>query len=160
MSSSTSNSKPIPKVRTWFWKSFAQLADDVQEAFDLHGDLIQLKGFLLRVYCLRNPLQIEQVLRHPEVGIRKLPNVFPRLKAMMPTSTVVVSGGEAWLQCQNVMKNMLGNQYLARYSDVTTTLVQQQVHRWSARASTNQTFDMYRDMQVMLTKMGAQMLVV
>jgi cytochrome P450 len=146
---------PIPKVRTWFWRSFPRISDDIQRGFEEHGDLIQLKGFGVRVYCLRNPEHIECVFKDPKVGISKLPSVFPRLKALMPKSIVVNHGDENWSKRRKQIQTLFKKSYMERYARITTQSVQEMLHdRWTSFSESGQTFDLYDELQRFLTQLG------
>jgi cytochrome P450 len=155
----TPNSKPIPKIRTWFWRPFKRISDDIERGFRLYGDIIQLEGFWLRVYCLRNPEHIEQVFRHPKVGITKIPRVYPRMTSMMPHSVVVQRGGDRWAEGRRRIRQIFEKDYMHKYAEVSSELVQQMiVSRWEKFADEGTSFDVYEEFQILLTHLAFRIL--
>jgi epi-isozizaene 5-monooxygenase / beta-farnesene synthase len=157
VNTATATRPSIPKVRTRIWKSFAVLIDEIQHSFERHGDLIELTGFPYHVFCLRDPEQIEIVMKHPVVGVAKCPSVFARLRALMPRSAVVQPGGTIWTDKRQKIQHALSNEAISRYGQIvvdSTGLMLDQ--RWDERAASASAFDIYDELQVLLTRIGMQ----
>ncbi len=155
MSVSPASTLTIPRVRTRFWNSFPILINEIEAGFEQHGDFIELTGLPYRVFCLRDPEQIEVVMKHPIVGSAKCPSVFARLRALMPKSAVVQPGGTMWTDKRQKIQNILTNEAVSRYARVTIDATTQLLdERWDRHADSGTAFNIYEELQLLLTRIG------
>jgi len=153
-------SKVIPIVRSRAYYPFERIVRDLEEGFEREGDLVQLTGFFVRVYCLRDPEQIKAVFDDPKVGIAKVPQVIPRLRWLMPFSVVVKRAhtsaeAQQWDYARKQVRAAFDAEFMRGYGAWTTRLVAKMLDaRWERYAETGEQFDIYQEFQRLLTQLG------
>src|SRR5688500_19031885 len=121
----------IPVVRTWFWTPIEKILNRLALAFDQKGDLIRLKGYPMRVYCLRNPDHVRAVFNHPSTGQTKCPVTLLRVKWVMGNGGYVRAGGdERTLDRRRQVQTFLQGDHLLRYANQVPALLEKRWPCW------------------------------
>ena len=130
------------------------IVDDVGQAFERLGDVIQVKGFPVRVFCLRDPKHIETLFYHPIVGGTKFPTILPRVKSVMRTGAYILEGGEEWRDRRVQVQKGFKGEYLNRYLQHVPSLVAKMTHNWNIELDRNGAVDVVPGLQSLITQVN------
>jgi cytochrome P450 len=145
----------IPVIRNTPWTPLMRTMAELTEAFSKHGDIVEVKGFFLRVFCFRNPRHIEHIFRHKDVGNAKLPEGTPGIKAFIPRNVVMLRNSESARNQRKLLLPAFKEPHISRYLECTVAHIDALISSWSHREHSE--FDCYDELQRATTKLGFQM---
>ena len=150
----STNVQPIPVFKTSPFRPMKAIVGDLGRAFETLGDVIQVKGFPARVFCLRNPAHIEQLFYHPTIGGTKFPTILPRVKNVMRTGAYILKGGEDWKDRRVPVQKGFKGEYLNRYLQHVSPLVAKLLEQWEALFQQRGEVDIVPGLQSVITQIN------
>ncbi|HEX5271595.1 MAG TPA: hypothetical protein VFW33_13955, partial [Gemmataceae bacterium] len=96
LSPPATGARPIPQVRLPLFASGNTLIARLTTAFPERGDVVELTGVPLKVFCLRHPEHLKKIYAYEKTAISKHPRLLPRVNWVMRTGTFVHPGGDDW----------------------------------------------------------------
>ena len=145
-------SRQIPKYVTRPYYPFARMLNELGEAFERDGDIIQVVGFPIRIFCFRDPQDIEQIFHHPDVSRIKYTRLLPRLKWIMPKGGIIHVGDSDWKERRRQVQRAFTSDYLDHYSNQITEVAAPLIESWSRFEATGQIFDICKAIQSVVVK--------
>lgn len=152
--SAKNSARLIPVFRTSPFRPIKAIVDDVGQAFEQLGDVIQIKGFPVSVFCLRDPKHIETLFYHPIVGGTKFPAILPRVKRVMRTGAYILEGGDEWKDRRIPVQKGFKGEYLNRYLQPVPPLVEKMIHNWNMALDRSGAVDIVPGLQSLITQVN------
>lgn len=145
-------SKPIPVLKSRFYIPVKRILDQLSAAFERDGDVIQVTGFPLKVFCFRHPEHIAKLLTHAPVGETKYPGILPRVKWVMRGGAYILRGGPAWRERRRQVQPAFRRQCLLEYTALVPALARRMLERWGAVAGDGGSLDVYHELRLLITQ--------
>src|SRR5262245_55394678 len=88
--------RSIPQIRLSLFASGNSLVARLSEAFPQLGDVIEVRGLPLKIFCLRHPDHLKKIYAYEKTAISKHASLLPRVKWVMRRGSFVHPGGDDW----------------------------------------------------------------
>ncbi len=154
---SQDSSKSIPKHRAWLYKPIKKIILEVGDAFDRHGDVLEVTGLPARIYAFRHPDHCGAILKHPETGNRKYVRMLPRVKWVMGRGGYILEGGGEWRERRRLVQGAFRGPCLHAYASQIPELVSQLLEEWDPHVQSGAEFDVCGGLQRLITRANFQM---
>lgn len=119
----------------------------IEQAMNRYGDLIRLPIGPQKIYLLRNPEHIREVLYDQQQRFEK--GAIFRVLGSVAGSGLVTSEGELWQRQRRLIQPAFHRQRLATLATRMTDATQTVVDRWQALAESNTPFDLAQEMMLL-----------
>ena len=147
-----SASKVIPVLKSRFYHPVKRIIAQLGEAFERDGDVVQVTGFPIKLFCFRNPEHIAKILTHAPVGETKYSKILPRVQWVMRSGAYILSGGPPWRERRHLVQAAFRRQCLMEYAAQVPALTRHMLERWNALAESGESFDAYRELRLLITQ--------
>ena len=146
--------KAIPKFKARFYVPIKKIIRQLSDAFEQHGDVIQITGFPARVFVFRNPEHVSHIYRH-QAGQTKNMKIMPRVKWVYRKGGYALTGGKLWRERRMQVYEAFKSPFLNRYAAQVPELTKRMLDRWSIFE--NKEFDICREFQILITQLSFKM---
>lgn len=146
----------VATVFTPFFLPMKRVVERIRRGFE-RGAIVRLKGFPIRVYCLREPEHIAQLFNHPEARGRKYPAMMPRVKSVMGRGAYVLEGGDDWKERRQKVQVLFKRAEFLRYTNGAIPAVDHMLQGWRAHAASGDSFDAFKPLQMLITQIDLKM---
>jgi cytochrome P450 len=151
--------KNIPKFLVFPFQDMKNIVSFVQEKLEDQHEVIELIGYPIRVFCLKDPSLTQEIYLHPEVGITKLPKVLPRVQiAMGNTGGYILSGGDAWKKRRALVQPAMSNQQIEHYLSLVEPIVTAHTTEWEHAVKNGSLIDVFETLRRIIVDFSLQML--
>lgn len=138
----------LPKITVPFYTPIPQVIEKISKAFKTRGDVLEVRGFPIRVFCFRNPEHCRQILTHKTVGETKMPALLPRVKWVMGKGAYIMAGGKAWRTKRHQVQAAFSAEKILDYCSVIPEIAGVTLTRLKKQEGA---FDLYEEMQRLIT---------
>lgn len=147
----------VPKIKCRIYHPFSRIITELSKAFEEKGDIIELSGFPLRVFCFRDPKDIEIIFKDPLVSAHKCNRLVPRLKWYMPKSLVMNKGREKDELKRRIHRKEVKKNFstMPNCADLTWSLLDDICENWKQAI---EPINIYQDLLQFTTILGYQFL--
>ncbi len=143
-------SATVATVFTPFFLPMKRVVERVRRGFE-RGAIVRVKGFPIKVYCLREPEHIAQLFNHPEARGRKFPAMMPRVKSVMGNGAYILEGADDWKERRQKVQALFKRPEFLRWTDSAIPLVDEMVQGWRTHAASSAQFDAFKPLQLLIT---------
>jgi cytochrome P450 len=136
----------IPRIRLPFILSGNALVSRLVKAFPEHGEVIEVKGLPLRLFCLRHPDHLKQIYTYEKTSISKHPGLLPRVKWVMRAGSFVHPGGDEWRRKRQMTQPLFARAPCQTFAAGTVPAMRAGLERWDEIATKGQPVDIGREL--------------
>lgn len=154
MGTDTSSTKLIPKLKVSPLTPVKEIVEQVGQGFAELGDVLQVTGLPVKVFCFRKQEHVAELLRHQPVGMTKYPKVLPRVKKVMGNGGYILAGGSEWKERRAKVQPAFKAPCLRHYAEQIPVITRHLLNRWDERIKSEGVFDICRDLQALITQMN------
>jgi cytochrome P450 len=136
----------IPKVFVPFYSSYSALIARLAAGFAEQGDVLQVTGIPLNLFCFRHPEHIRQIYTHKAIGTSKQPALLPRVRWIMGKGSFIHAGGEDWKRRRYMVQPALTRNESMDYARVVPAATTARLDRWRTHADGCRRIDVHHEM--------------
>ncbi len=145
------SARHIPCIRLPFVFSGNTLIARLTEAFASHGDVIEVRGLPLKMFCLRHPDHLKQIYAYEKTAISKHPSLLPRVKWVMRTGSFVHPGGDEWRRKRQMMQPIFARTPCLGFAEAVAPATHLIIDRWAEIAAKGQPVDIGVELGLLIT---------
>lgn len=154
MNSVDTKAKRIPTLKINPFTPVKRIVDQVGQGFEELGDVLQVTGLPVKVFCFRNQEHVAALLRHQPVGMTKYPQILPRVKKVMGNGGYILAGGSEWKERRTKVQPAFKAPCLRHYAQQIPAVTRHLINRWDERIEREGVFDICRDLQALITQIN------
>jgi cytochrome P450 len=152
MTSSATTPRRIPQIRFLPFRFTGNaLVARLTEAFPRDGEVIEVVGLPLRVYCLRHPDHLKQIYAYEKTAVSKHPHLLPRVKWVMRNGSFVHPGGDEWKRKRQFTQRLFTRGLSLGFAAAVVPPTRLMLDRWDAFADGKQPVDVGREFGLLIT---------
>lgn len=138
-------------VRLPFYTPVPKALAAVQREFERGARVVQVLGFPLKIFCVRDAADNVALLRDKEVGEIKLPALLPRVKQVMRDGGYIQPGGPIWRDRRRQVQEGFRSDYLRHYVAQLPAIVERTLEQWASLGPAGGTVDISHAMRDLVT---------
>jgi cytochrome P450 len=139
-------SRNIPRIRLPFILSGNTLIARLREAFPKYGDVIEVRGLPVKMFCLRHPDHLKQIYAYEKTAISKHPGLLPRVNWVMRAGSFVHPGGDEWRRKRQMTQPLFARAPCMAFASATVPAMQPGLDRWAEMAARGHPVDIGRQL--------------
>src|SRR6266498_4311656 len=129
--SSSTPADPIhSRIRVPFFLPIDRILPKILTAFENGAAIVEVAGFPLKVFCVRESAMVGAILQHKPVGETKLQKLLPRVKRVMGDGGYILSGGTVWRERRRQVQEGFRREYQQQYAALVTQIAEIMLERW------------------------------
>jgi cytochrome P450 len=148
MSLTVTSTEPrsVPRVRLPLFASGNTLIRRLTTAFPSQGDVLEITGVPLKVFCLRHPDHLKQIYAYEKTAISKHPSLLPRVTRVMRRGSFVHPGGDDWKRKRQLTQPLFARAPCLGFAAAAVPATQAMLGRWAALADTGRAVNITREL--------------
>ena len=147
---------PVKSIFVPFFLPVPRLLERVRKGFQ-ESPIVEVKGYPLRIFCLRDPETIAQLYSNPQAGATKHPGLLPRVQRVMGNGGFILAGGGEWRDRRQQVQGAFRRSELREYIQRIPEDVDRTLDEWAPLVERAEMVDIYKLVRIMMTRINLQM---
>lgn len=145
------------QIRIPFYTPVPKALDQVRSIFASGARIVEVRGFPVKVYCVREPRDNVSILRDKVIGETKFPAILPRVKQVMRSGGYILRGGAEWRDRRRQVQPGFKVDQLKRYVAATPPMFEAHCADWLQQGETTGEVNLSDKFRLLITALNLKM---